>query len=453
MSDSHQIFNKLSIQGDLIMLKIKPYKTGFISRGLLSRHKIVRQTAKVVDLNFAVLKYRTYFFHEKINICIDYLTKVSKSRLNPIFKSKIVCLIQKTIFEYILAIQKIKAVINAKLSKKTKLTLVTFMFGLTFAFFYFNGGLSLSKRFALGKIRHQHKKFIDYAFLDVSDPYTKKLLALNLGLYGYQLCCGLGFFSPSEGFKHKVNAATVSSTLALVSRVRVDEKITKSRFGPLVSTLTKPLINLPFSGVCGLAYYCFLKKNSNSTYPSVSTELILNELALWKEVRNAIPSIPKEVVEQLEIAVGNPILEHIEPKVVEVLKQQVPELFESSEFFPFFADKQKRIYYEATLKHCVEAANDLCLNLSKETMFFIEDLIKKGLVDGKKFKAYDPQNAYRHPYVTGISMAQLLTSSANVYDDNNSILDLAEIPDNLDLMDWLRYVRMVKFVMAATNNK
>jgi hypothetical protein len=50
-------------------------------------------------------------------------------------------------------------------------------------------------------------------------------------------------------------------------------------------------------------------------------------------------------------------------------------------------------------------------------------------------------------------MAQLLTSSANVYDDNNSLLNLAEIPDNLDLIGWLRYVRMVKFVMAATNNK
>lgn len=71
-----------------------------------------------IDLNLALIKYPAYFFHERMNLALDRLTRISKSKLKPILKLKIICYLQGQIMGLIPLKEKVGRFLDSKLSKK-----------------------------------------------------------------------------------------------------------------------------------------------------------------------------------------------------------------------------------------------------------------------------------------------------------------------------------------------
>jgi hypothetical protein len=421
-------------------------ESGFFGKAILDENAFVRMIAYRLDLNWALLKYPVIFFSQNLKLASKRLRRKARIKFAPFLNSKFILALQKQIIKINIKKKKIEGYLDKILSKKARLTLVTLGFVISFSCMFVCFQASITKRCSLSSLRKKHKNFMTYAFVDIpKDRYIQGLVMFNTLLSVAQLGCCIGSWlgvDPNPHFKHGLNSMSVAGGLALVSQVKIfDEKLSKGHFGPLVNTIRKPCANISASTLCGIAYYLSLKGNYTSTIKTISTEIFLNEISLWKDIRQAIPSLPQEVQDKIQVAVRTPFMEHVSPKVLEFLKKEIPE--ETLEFFPLFQDKELYLETKATMYYCLKAPHNICDKLSQEAISFIKDLIKKGLVDGTKFKFGGPQNFYRTPDITGVSMMHLLSSAANVYDDESFILNLAEVPDNQDLWSWLR---MVKFL-------
>lgn len=421
-------------------------ESGFFGKAILSENAFVRMVAYRLDLNWALIKYPVVFFSQNLKLASKRLRRKVKIKFGPFLNSKFILALQKQIMKINVQKRKIEGYLDKILSKKARLTLMSLGFVIAFGCMYLFLQSSITKKCGLSRLRKKHKEFMKYAFIKVpQDKYVKGLIMFNTLVAITQLGCCLGSWlgvEANQHFKHGLNSVSVVSSLALVSQVKIlDHKIPKGHFGPLVNNMRKPVLNISASTLCGIAYYLSLKGNYTSTIKTISTEVFLNEISLWKDIRQAFPSLPQEVQDKIQVAVRTPFMEHVSPKVLEFLKKEIPE--ETLEFFPLFQDKELYLETKATMYHCLKAPHNICDKLSQEAISFIKDLIKKGLVDGTKFKFGGPQNFYRTPDITGVSMMHLLSSAANVYDDESFILNLAEVPDNQDLWSWLR---MVKFL-------
>jgi hypothetical protein len=421
-------------------------ESGFFGKAILNENAFVRMVAYRLDLNWALIKYPMLFFSQNLKLASKRLRRKVKTKFGPFFNSKFILALQKQIMKINQQKRKIEGYLDKILSKKARLSLITLGFVVAFSGTYIFLQASITKRCSLSSIRKKHKNFLTYAFVDMpKDRYIQGLLMFNALLSVAQLGCCIGSWlgvDPNPHFKHGLNSMSVAGGLALVSQVKIlDEKIPKGHFGPLVNTIRKPCANISASTLFGIAYYFSLKGNYTSRIKTISTQVFLNEISLWEQIREAIPSLPQEVQDKIQVAVRTPFMEHVSPKVLEFLKKEIPE--ETLEFFPLFQDKELYLETKATMYHCLKAPHNICDKLSQEAISFIKDLIKKGLVDGSKFKFGGPQNFYRTPDITGVSMMHLLSSAANVYDDDRFIINLAEVPDNQDLWSWLR---MVKFL-------
>ncbi len=188
--------------------------------------------------------------------------------------------LQAQICRFILLQEKIERLLNKRLSKKVRLSIVTVAFALGFAFVYLSPYIHLPQRYSLHTLRQRHKQFRDYAFVGLEDTaYTKGLVVINTGLYLIQLACWVGVFDLNKDIKHAVTSATVSSTMALARQVKLSDQLEQTEFGTLFSRFKKT--SIPLSSLCGLAYFFLLKPDLESV---INKKILLNERNLWQSV-------------------------------------------------------------------------------------------------------------------------------------------------------------------------
>lgn len=412
---------------------------GILAKGILNPNPIIHFTAKRIDLNLALIKYPMFFFHERMNLALDRLMRIAALKLDPILKSRIVCSLQVEIMSLLLIKEKFDRFLDSKLSKKARLTLVTIFFGVSFTVVCLFSYTNFPKKPALVSLQNRHRSFRKYAFLDVTqDKYIKSLIILNTGLYLVQSGCLLGLFTPGVELKHQLNTATVISTGALLSQVKVHEKITKSKWGPLLKTLAKPEVSLPLSTLFGLGFHSSFKPIPESAVKYISTEMFLNEVQLWKKIRTGILNLPDDVRQNLSFKVGDFYYrEDFYASLVDACQSLITR---SAERVPLFQNKKLQCIHQASLQFCKQVP---CSSISKEAFSLMQNLIERGFLEKKLLSVGGTHNLYREADVTAISLINLLMSTNNLYSKTDEVLTIGEITGNLELWSWLRTLKFL----------
>lgn len=415
---------------------------GILSKAILSENFFISTTAKKVDLNLSLIKYPMLIFHENLNMSLDHLGRVLRSKLNPVIKSRLIRYLSIRIMKVILLKEKFARRLNQLLPKKLSLTVLTVLFGVSFSFLYLSSWANVPKNYGMAQLKSHHKNFRTYAFIDLpQDPYIKTLIFLNSALYFLQSACLLGVFTPTPYFKRGLNSATIGSTVALATQIKLSETIVKSKYGPFIQSLQQPKITLPFSALFAFGFYLSSKTTNGRL---ISNEMFVNELELFNQIRGSILTLPKDVQVNIEIAARR-IYEHgLYPVAIENCKNLKVDYLDPNYFKPLFEDDYVDCVHNNFRQYCERTP--ICEEFANEVISII-----KNLVDKKNFEFGGTVNMYRDPNITAISLINLYTWDKNprkVVNGLKVIADFAEVPSNEQLFNWLR---KMKFFIDISN--
>jgi hypothetical protein len=382
------------------MVYSNPFRNGLISQALLSENRVLRKAAKSIDINIALIKYPLYFYHQKINLCLDSLNHVAHSKLHPLVQSKIICILQQRILALILLYEKVKRYFDQLLSKKLKWTLKTVMFAITFGFICFSIHSKWSQNYALANLRRVHRQFIyedlRLAFVDPT-KYGQFLFGVNLFLYGLQLMLLLGNVDPGYEARHLINTCTVGSTFAGLTYAM--PAIQGTAAANVINSLHDPKKNVGISALFAAAYYLgFNNLPVNDTLGSVVTNSFLaKERELWEQVRTGINVSPKDHLAFLNKHFFD---QHcITP--TDISDYAVPGGYNYDKLYEFFLNLCQNPIDK-------ELPSAFCASLSGHANSIITQLIKEGYVEKRLYDMFEPKNPYRAANVTGLSFHHLV---------------------------------------------
>jgi hypothetical protein len=388
------------------MVYSNPYQNGLISKALLSERKFLRMAAKRIDINIALIKYPLYFYHQRINLCLDIAARVLQSKLHPVIRSKIICILQQRILALILLYEKSKRYLDQLLSKKLKWTLKTIMFAITFGFICFFIHSRWSQRYALASLRRVHHQFIyndlRLAFVDPT-KYGQFLFGANLFLYGLQLVLLFGNVDPGYEARHLINTCTVGSTFAGLTYglTYAMPAMQGTATGNVITSLHDPKKNVGISALFAAAYYLGFNNPGlpvNDTIESVITNSFLaKEQKLWEQVRTGINVSPKDHLAFLNKHFFD---QHcITPTDISEFASNG--VYDYNKLYRFFLNLCHNPIDE-------KLPSAFCASLSGHAHSIITQLIKEGYVEKRLYEVFEPQNPYRAPSVTGLSFHHLV---------------------------------------------
>jgi hypothetical protein len=387
------------------MVYTDPYKNGLISQALLSENRFVRMTAKSIDIKIASVKYPLYFYHEKINLWLDVLNRVVNSKLHPIIRSRIICILQQRILALLLLYEKVKRYLDHLLSKKLKWTIKTIMFAITFGFICFAIHSIWGQRYALTNLRRVHHQFLyndlRLAFVDPT-KYGQFLFGVNLFLYGLQLMLLLGYVDPGYEARHLINTCTVGSTVAgfTYGLTYAMPAMQGTAAGNVITSLHDPKKNVGISALFAAAYYLGFNNPGlpvNDAIGTVVTNTFLaKEQELWEQVRTGINVSPKGHLAFLNKHFFD---QHcITPD--DISDFAINGTYDYNKLYRFFLNLCNNPINK-------ELPSAYCASLSGHANSIITQLIKEGYVEKRLYDVFEPKNPYRAANITGLSFQHL----------------------------------------------
>lgn len=405
----------------------------FLAKAILSENRFVSFTARKIDINSAIIRYNIYFLHERINLLLDLLERQMQRKLHPLIQSPIIRALQKKIMKMVLLKEKVERLLNKKLPRKLRVTGITLIFCLSFGFLVLSSFTAFPKKYALTRLQGSHNRFRNLAFIGLEqDPYVKGLIILNTGLYFIQAGCLLGLFTPSTRLKQGLNSVTLGSTLALVSQAKLSDKITNSRFGPLVENIQRPQISLPLSTLFALGFYVSSQTMAASNGNIGTNQLFLNEVEIFDQIRKNILTLPNETKYKMEYLARKYYAEGLYP-----LSQMGCGSLRLNQSVPFDESKYLRCVHYVYRNYCLYTP--ACKEFGKEVLSVIETLVNK-----KNLSFGGASNLYNAPEIKAVSIINLFAYNKKPWETG-----FAEITENYQLYNWLRGV---KFLMENSSD-